>query len=54
MLRRLVGKMREPELADSPQPLKFCGIDETNQKFSFRRIGLQTNNVVNRIAVYFF
>src|SRR5687767_13162384 len=53
MFRRLISKMRESELADSPQALKFRRIDETRKKPSFRRIGLQTNDIVNRIAVNF-
>lgn len=54
MFRRLIGKMRQTELFYPPQTLEFSRVDEANEKFSFVRIGLQANNVVNRIAVYFF
>jgi hypothetical protein len=54
MLRRLIGKMRESELANPPQTLKFRRINEPDKQLSCRRIGFQTNDIVNRIAVNFF
>ncbi|HVE58749.1 MAG TPA: hypothetical protein VNB22_18085 [Pyrinomonadaceae bacterium] len=53
MFRRLIGKMRETELANPPQTLKFCRINQTDKKFSLVRIGFETNDVVNRIAINF-
>jgi hypothetical protein len=54
MFRRLIGEMRESELFYPPQTLKFSRINQANEQFSFVRIGLQANDIVNRIAVYFF
>jgi hypothetical protein len=53
MLRRLIGKMRQTELANAPQTLKFGGVDQPDKQPSCLRIGLETNDVVNRIAVNF-
>jgi len=54
MLRPLVGKMRQSELAHAPQTLEFRRVDQANEQFSFRRIGLEPNDIVNRIAINFF
>jgi hypothetical protein len=54
MLSRLISEMRQPELFYTPQTLKFSRVNQTNQKASFVRIGFEANNIMNRIAVYFF
>jgi hypothetical protein len=54
MFSALISEMRESELSNPPQSLKLSRIDEADKQFSFRRIGLQTNDVMNRIAVNFF
>lgn len=54
MFRRLIGEMRESELPNPSQTLKFSRINQADEKFSFVRIGLEADDVVNRIAVYFF
>jgi hypothetical protein len=54
MFRRLISEMRESELFYPPQSLKFSRVDEPDEKSSFVRIGLEANDVVNRIAIYFF
>ena len=54
MLRRLIGEMRESELFYAPQTLKFRRVNQPNEKASLVRVGLEANNIMNRIAVYFF
>jgi hypothetical protein len=54
MLGPLVSKKADAELPYPPQALEFGRIDETNQQIAFVRIGRQPDNVVNRVAVYFF
>jgi hypothetical protein len=54
MLRRLICKMRESELANTAQTLKLRRINQTNQQFALIRIGFETNNIVNRISVNSF
>ena len=51
MLRRLIRKIREPELSDPPQPLKLRRIDKRNDKPSLSRVGVDTDDVVNGVAV---
>jgi len=53
MLRRLISEISESELANPPQTLKFRRINQAYKKPSFRRIGLEANDVVNRITVNF-
>ncbi len=52
MLGRLIGKIREAELADPPQTLKLGRVDERDDEPPLIRIGIDTNDVMNRIAVY--
>ena len=54
MFRRLVCKMRQAELLYSAETLKFSRVDKARQELSFFAVRLDPNNVVNRIAVYFF
>jgi hypothetical protein len=54
MFRRLICKMRESELANAPQTLKFPRINQADKQFACGTVGLQTNYIVNRIAVYSF
>jgi hypothetical protein len=46
--------MRQAELLYSPETLKFSGIDQARKQLAFVAVGLNPNDVVNRIAVYFF
>jgi hypothetical protein len=54
MFSRLIGEMRQPELFYPPQTLELSRVNQPNQKPSFVRIGFEANNIMNRIAVYFF
>lgn len=54
MLGRLISKMCESKLANTPQTLKLGRIDEPSDQRSLGRVRPQTNNVVNRIAVNSF
>lgn len=54
MFRRLISEISQTELANAPQTLKFRRINQTHEKFAFFGVGFQPNDVVNRIAVYFF
>ena len=51
MLRRLIRKIREAKLPDPPQPLKLGRIHQRHDKPSLRSFGIDTNNVMNRVAV---
>ena len=51
MLGSLIGIKCQPQLLDAPQTLKFSRIDEPDEKISFIRIGVQANDIVNRVAV---
>jgi hypothetical protein len=51
MLRRLICEMRQPELANPPQPLKFRRINQPNQQLAFLAVGNEANYIVNRIPV---
>ena len=51
MLRRLVRKMCQSKLANPPESLKLGRIDEPSDQRPFGRVGSQTNDVMNRIAV---
>jgi len=54
MLRRLVGKIGEAELAYPPEPLEFARVDERYDELPFGRIRIDADNVVNRIAINSF
>ncbi|MGC2236426.1 MAG: hypothetical protein WA584_09705 [Pyrinomonadaceae bacterium] len=54
MFRCLISEMRESELFYPAQSLKFSRVNQPDEQFSFVRVGLEANDVVNRIAVYFF
>ena len=54
MFRCLIGEMRESELLYPPQALKFSRVNQADKQFSLVRICLEANDIVNRIAVYFF
>jgi Iap family predicted aminopeptidase len=54
MFSRLVCKMSQAELFYSAKALKFRRIDQTSEKLSFVVAGLNADDVMNRIAVYFF
>lgn len=51
MLRALVCKMRKAKLPDAAKPLKLGGIDELRDKGADVVAGIDTNDIVNRIAV---
>ncbi len=51
MLGRLVCKVRETELSDPPQPLKLRRVDQRNDKPSLRRVGIDTDNVMDGVAI---
>ena len=51
MLGRLISKIREAQLPDTPKPLKLGRIDQRHKKTSLRRLGINTYYVVNGIAV---
>ncbi len=53
MFRRLISEMRQTELANPPQTLKFRRVNQTDEKPSGCRIGFQANDIMNRIAVNF-
>src|SRR4051794_13544892 len=54
MLGRLIGKIRQPQLPDPPQPLKLRRIDQRNNKPPLIRVGVDTDDVMDRVAVYPF
>ena len=51
MLSSLVGKVSEPELADTPQPLKLRRIDKRNDELALVRISIDADYVMDRIAI---
>jgi hypothetical protein len=54
MLRRLIRKMCQTELANTPQTLKFRRINQTNKQIAFIGICFETNDIMNRIPVNSF
>jgi hypothetical protein len=54
MLRALVSEMRQAKLADAAQALELGGIDQADKQLALVRIGPETNDVVNGIAVDLF
>ena len=54
MLRRLVSEMRQAELFYAPKTLKFSRVDQPREQLSFVAVRLDADDVVNRIAIYFF
>jgi hypothetical protein len=54
MFGSLIGKIREAELANAPQPLELGGVDKRDNEPSLGRIRIDPDNVVNRIAVNSF
>jgi hypothetical protein len=53
MFGRLICEVRQPELTNTAQTLKFGGIDKADKQPPVVRIGFKTDNVVDRIAVNF-
>ena len=51
MLGRLIRKICEAKLSDAPQPLKLGRVDQRHDKAALVRIGIDTNYVMNRVAV---
>ena len=54
MFGALIGKVCQAELADSPQPLKFNGVDQHFDQFPFGGTVVEPDDVVNRISVISF
>src|SRR4051794_27544554 len=51
MLRALVREETKTELLDAAQTLKLRSVDQSHHQLAFIGIGLQTNDVVNWIAI---
>src|SRR5690349_13951725 len=51
MFGALICEKTKAELLDATQTLKLRGIDQAHHQFAFIRVSLQTNDVVNWIAV---
>ena len=51
MLRALVGVETETELLDAAQTLKLRSVDQSHHQLAFIGISLETNDVVNWIAI---
>ncbi len=50
----LIGEICEAELADSPKPLKFNGVDQRFDQFTFGGTIVQPDNIMNRISIISF
>jgi hypothetical protein len=46
--------MRQAELFDAAHSLKLGRVDEADEQLALGRIGFEADDVMNRIAVYFF
>src|SRR5215213_2573754 len=51
MFSALVGKETKTELLDATQALKLRGVDQSHHQLAFIGVGLQTNDVMNWIAI---
>lgn len=51
MFGRLIRKIREAKLPYPPQPLKLGRVNERDHESALVRIGVNANNIVNRISV---
>src|SRR4029078_2056745 len=51
MLCALISEETETELLDAAQTLKLRSVDQSHHQLAFIGIGLQTNDVVNWIAI---
>ena len=54
MFGRLIGKIREAELADSAEALKLGRIDQPDDQLSLTGIRVYANDIVDRIPVNAF
>jgi hypothetical protein len=54
MLRALVSKEADAELADAAQALKLGRVDQSDEQLPAGRIGSEANYIMDRIPVYFF
>src|SRR5689334_20250035 len=51
MFRRLISKIRQPQLPDPPQSLKLRRVDQRNQQPPLVGSGIDTNYIMNRVTI---